>query len=329
MDHTDGSNEKPTFRPEDAKPFLECDRRWKPDWLIKPLIQRYAVNILLGAPKQRKSTFRAHLLAAMLTGEPACGHFPVERTIQRALVCLGEENEHAEATRLARSIRGVGADPEAVGGGVRIMPPLKFYLDGQDQINKLMAYVESEQVDLVVFDPMVGFHMQEENSSGGMHRVMQYMRWLTRATTVVIVHHTAKPQANQGKVSLGYRARGSSAIPGAYDVGMLLDDGPNGLKKLEIEARYDQAEPVLLSCDWADPEAIVWKAHENETATEMVLEKLGEHGGWCRVSYLATETGNSRGIVGKVVQDLAKAGQIESRERKGKGGVSREYKLKA
>ena len=75
---------------------------------------------------------------------------------------------------------------------------------------KMLRTIRSKHVDVVVFDPLVSFHCQDENSNTAMRKVMDRFSLLGSETNtnVLVVHHDGKADSSN-EYSGG---RGASAI---------------------------------------------------------------------------------------------------------------------
>ena len=92
---------------------------------------------------------------------------------------------------------------------------------------KLVAFCKEQQIDLIVLDPLIGFHNEEENSNGIMEEVATLLRRLARETgaAVLVIHHTRKgsggndTEAHAGDMDAG---RGASALVAAARIAITL-----------------------------------------------------------------------------------------------------------
>ena len=100
----------------------------------------------------------------------------------------------------------------------------------------LVIFCRTHQVELIVLDPLVGFHNAEENANGAMEEVAGLLRRLARETgaAVVIIHHTRKSNGDSedhaGDMDAG---RGASALAAASRIAITLARMSKGTAKSE------------------------------------------------------------------------------------------------
>ena len=101
------------------------------------------------------------------------------------------------------------------------------------------------------FDPLREFHSADENKSDAMLPVIQALRWLQTTTTVVAVHHTAKPNENDALKTVGQRSRGTSALAGAANTVVLVErNGKSKVHKLLFEMKSaEEPDPLAIALD--------------------------------------------------------------------------------
>ena len=256
-------------------------------WLIESFWTRSGFNVLVGAPKARKSTLRRYLMACALKGVPALGQFQCHDTVERALVIFGEGPKEAEGAMIHRACDAVGvADADE---RVELVKPFGFHIENPHGLNALVALVKSEGFDLVIIDPLLYFHGQDENDALGMGKVCAGLIRLSEETAVVVVHHTAKANLAFGGTSgqpVAHRGRGSSTLGGAADTFMELSRTGLNSHKLEFATRgaVEQERLVLAY----DPDTHLWK-----TDADPLLEKV--------MAYLRTHQGATANEVHKAL----------------------------
>jgi len=90
---------------------------------------------------------------------------------------------------------------------------------------QLVAYCVTQKIELIVVDPLVGFHDAPENDNNAMEKVVTILRRLARDTgaAVVVVHHTRKTQASADTQAGEMDAsRGASAVPAAARISVSI-----------------------------------------------------------------------------------------------------------
>ena len=109
-------------------------------------------------------------------------------------------------------------------------------LDTPEGCDVIRAEVAETHPDVVIFDPLMKFHLQDENSAQEMSYVLRKVDHIIEdfKCAVILVHHTKKPNALDPARG-GDRLRGSSAI--FADVDTLIE-----LERLSTE---HVKEPIL------------------------------------------------------------------------------------
>lgn len=330
-------------------PFGDCDSNWEPVWIAQPFLMRQGVTIIHAEPKARKSTFRAHLIAACMAGLPVCGHWAVNRQLWNTLVVIGEENRHAEATRIANAFRALGVDPavelarehphadtffkeegDPPPSRLHIIPPTSgVWLDDEAYIEAACEEIALYDIDLVVLDPLTGFHKGVENDADAMARVCAGIRKLSQNTAVLVIHHDSKLDPGSKRRS-GDRMRGSSVLRGAYDLGIEIREAGADCRELHFETRYaPPLEPQLIGVRY-DTRATHWSyLGEKDLATELREYLKAQGGGWVTESRLQMEMPHAIAKVRHTLEGMVLQGECTYLNGDGNGKGASRWKLVA
>ena len=117
-----------------------------------------------------------------------------------------------------------------------VIDNINMSIDIDDDYRGLQSLIEDAKPDVLVLDPLIRFHSQDENSSTAMNVVFRRFRELIANynLSIIIVHHTGK------NTSLG--GRGSSLIRGEYDSCITIKNlGDNS--KLYFDMRHVESPP--------------------------------------------------------------------------------------
>lgn len=122
--------------------------------------------------------------------------------------------------------------------------------EGREVIDKEIAETKP---DVIIFDPLAKFHLQDENSAQGMGAIMRAGDRIIEKhnTAIIYVHHIGKPGGENEKRG-GDRLRGSSAVFADVDTLILVDrQGASNVKepiiKMEMELRRGEPfEPIYI-----------------------------------------------------------------------------------
>lgn len=279
---------------------------WAPEWVIEHMLQRGGLNLLFGAPRARKSTLRDYLLACAMLGESPFGRFAVQRKVERALICCGEEISEAESARLHATFLALGADPEAFRRRIYILDrETGFRLDRPDHVNVLLEKVRAESFDFVCFDPLVNFHEQKENEATAMAAVLRSAQRFSHFATTLLLHHEGKPTENTLLRDDMQQARGSSAITG-YTLSnlRLTRKGRSNRHKLILDPKYS---PEKTEVDLVFSDDLSWHETKLSDFDEYVLQQLKKFPGLSGGG-LAEKLGKRRYAILKALKKLKALG---------------------
>lgn len=113
---------------------------------------------------------------------------------------------------------------------------------GHETLNRIVA---QSQPLLLILDPLRDAHSMDENDSGEMKSVMDWLRSYTSlGAAVVIVHHVARYE--------GSMSRGSTAIYDAMDVALLQQKAvQTGIVSLKTSKhRWDETRTISVKVDF-------------------------------------------------------------------------------
>ena len=225
-----------------GKRLSALDGRWEPRWIVAGVWQAHGLNLLYGAPRTRKSTLRGYMAVCALANLPVFGTLPIETPVKRCIIVGGEEVPDAEARRLYRVADSLGVSRALLAERILLFgPDSGLRLDSDASVRTLIRLAASEGADLVCLDPFVNFHSQNENDNAQMATILGRLMPLCAESTLVLLHHTAKPSADSNGRSVSHKARGASAIPGYTSVNLLLThvgEEDSNLSKLHVDAKY-------------------------------------------------------------------------------------------
>jgi len=206
-------------------------------WLIERLWTAGGVGILAGQPKSLKTYVALEMAVSVASGSPCLGTFPV--SVQGpALVYAAEDSPSNLRSRLEslaaqRNLRLENLD-------LRVITSDFIRLDHPQDQKRLHETVLLYRPALLVLDPLVRLHCQDENQAGPMAALLGYLRRLQRltATAVLVVHHLRKGSNTTGT---GYNLRGSSDLYAWVDSFVSLQRRND---RVTISAEHRAASPL-------------------------------------------------------------------------------------
>jgi regulatory protein RepA len=195
-----------------------------------------AINLMLALAQQRNC-----FQAVYKSGQPV---FPVFKKC-RVLYIEMELGPHGLQERL-KNILG-DTPPEEIGLFIKTRDAA-MRLDTPEGEELIKAEVAEVAPDVVVFDPLAKFHLQDENSAQEMGFVMRISDRLIQdyGCAVIFVHHLGKPNMESPRRG-GDRLRGSSAIFADIDTLVELDRLSGETVKepiLKVSLEMRRGEPI-------------------------------------------------------------------------------------
>jgi len=197
---------------------VEAEEDWTPEqWIGQGVLMRGEAAVLAGAGGTGKSGLTALLAVHGALGSSFAG-CAVPAPFKTVLYNLEDSRKRVSAI-LRRTAEWNGADWSAV--RARVLPwdgrELAFRLVNRDHtlamadIRELAKVLRRERVDVLVLDPLVSLHHEEENDNSAMGTVMEALNGLARLANVAVlaVHHTSQ----SGKAGDVAAVRGATAIP--------------------------------------------------------------------------------------------------------------------
>ena len=191
---------------------------------------------IVGEAKSKKTFLTLNMTLAMASGQSFAG-FNIEKQ-SRILHLSAEGGYFPTRERIQTMARGINEDAL---NNIYFSKYVNLSVDVDDDYRELQRLIEEARPDVLVLDPLIRFHSQDENSSTAMNVVFRRFRELIDKynLSIIIVHHTGK------NTSLG--GRGSSLIRGEYDSCITLKKlGDN--HKLSFDMRHvETPSPRILS----------------------------------------------------------------------------------
>jgi hypothetical protein len=161
---------------------------------------------IVGEAKSKKTFLALNMSVAIASGKSFAG-VNIERQ-SRVLHLSAEGGYFPTRERIQTMAKDIS---EEALSNIYFSKYVNMSSDVDDDYHALQSWIEKAKPDVLVLDPLIRFHSQDENSSTAMNVVFRRFRELIDkySLSIIIVHHTGK------NTSLG--GRGSSLIRGEYD----------------------------------------------------------------------------------------------------------------
>lgn len=217
---------------------LFAARRKPVQWIIKDLLTA-GLAWVVGPPKEAKKSTQALGMGLLVAGY-GCKLYPPfmsEPAVDSQVYIISAEADAGELRDMAEGVLGVrGIPKEAI---LIADDPWEFQLDTDKGMAKLAHELELRLPKLVILDPFVELHSQDENDAVAIVKILKPIRdWAKRNDScVLVVHHPRKLAQDRVKYTR-QDARGSGAIAGKADTHLTIS--PMG-SYFSIEAVFKRA----------------------------------------------------------------------------------------
>lgn len=184
------------------------------NWLIENLWLAETVGFLGSPPKHCKTWLALEMAVCVASGSPCLGAFAVPDP-GPVLLYAAEDSAATVRQRLESLAAHHQISFDRLPLWVITADSLR--LDRPDDSSRLEATVAQYQPRLLILDPLIRLHQQDENASGPMAALLGFFRSLQRKShaAIAIIHHSRKNRAPAGS---GYSLRGSSDFYAWADV---------------------------------------------------------------------------------------------------------------
>ena len=283
----------------------------KTRWLIESLWLSEAVGLIGGPPKSCKSWLAIDMAVSIASATNCLGHFPV-LSPGPALIYLAEDNVLEVKERVTGICESRSLSLNDINLYTITVPSLR--LDEIKDQTLLRSIIEQVKPRLVVLDPLVRLHRQDENNAKEMSALLSYFRELQRSygCGVLLVHHATKRSHERAGLNL----RGSSDLHAFGDSNLYLAKRRDWLD-LTIEHRSAAAlEPLVLqlASDNTPAHLVVTNPPKEITAiplSEEILNKLKAAGKPLTRQSLRDLTAVNNQRLGDTLQELESQQKIQ------------------
>lgn len=214
-------------------------------WLVPGILAQGSQAQLTGNVKEGKSTLLGTLVRALTRGEPFLGRpTPAAGT----KVCWLSEQDGAS---LRATLMRAGLGFEGEGNDRALVIPRRALIGRpwREAVAEVVALCRDEGVGLLLVDTLMalaGVVGDDENKAGVIHTVLAPFRALLAADCAVVYgRHAAKNQVAQSTENPFLASRGTTAIDGEVDTGLLLRT-EDGQKMLHYQGRFDDVGKFRL-----------------------------------------------------------------------------------
>lgn len=183
-----------------------------PEFVVEGLIEKGGLAAVIGAPGIGKSAVTLDIINCIVTGQPWRGR----RTLAQRVLYLPGEGQSGTGQRIKAWEKARKAN---VGGDLAMGDSVLRAGAPKEAWQRLIALMLTHRIGALVFDTFARMAVGiEENSATDVGKVVARLDEVRKLTgcTVIVIHHTAKGTP---------AARGSSALNGALDTEILIEEG--------------------------------------------------------------------------------------------------------
>ncbi len=236
----------PELAPTTAEALLTEDLPPRED-VLGSVLPSGGLGLLAGAPKSGKTILALGLALAVCRGERFLDFATRQGPV---LVLSGEGGPQLLKERLGKM---AGNDRRGL-DRLHLWWPEKrnLRLDKDEDRAALVQACKKREIGLLIVDPLVRHHSQDENSTRDMAALMACLAEVRQRaeTAILLVHHTRKG-GRDSKTGSAQEARGSSVLHGEVDAALVLERRrATGDFLLHSELRWAaEPGPLLLALD--------------------------------------------------------------------------------
>jgi len=216
-----------------AAPELLADQPDEVDWVIDEYLPAGGLVLLVGKPKEGKTTLSYELASKIARGLPFLGR----QTRQGAVVILAVE-EHGRDVRIR--VHNLGAT--TCGNLYVHVGPLQ---PTPTVLAHITSFAKEHNVKLILVDTLAAFwRIENENDAAEMTKVIKPLLQLARESgaCVLLNHHARKSEG-----SYGDEIRGSGALFGLVDVALIMKRHDVSNQRLLLaQSRYPETPSELV-----------------------------------------------------------------------------------
>jgi archaellum biogenesis ATPase FlaH len=196
-----------------------------PKWLVDRLIPHEAVTIISGTPASYKTFLTLDIALKVASGEKVFGNF---QATQSPVLIIDEENNPRVLQERVKLLS------QNLNLPIFIASKNGFQLN-DDNVQKIVDYAKSKNVQLIIFDSFICIHQADENVASEMRNVMKHLKEIASHGIAVIVIHHHRKRGNAEKGNASQDMRGSSDILAQVDCHLAIDRKKSGDASVTIQ----------------------------------------------------------------------------------------------
>lgn len=240
-----------------AKKLVRSLREWfaaddpETPYLIPGFLVHGGLGIIAGEPKTGKSWLVYHMMLCVAAGIPMPPYSYATDGPKKVLLIANEGSQAGMKHRIAALANGLDISIDDIADNIAIIAGHDFTIDSVE--NTALLQHASNTCDLIIIDTLSNAWYGKEDSNDEMKQLIGRIRpIINNQTTVVLVHHLAKPSQDSKSRRPGLRMRGASALYGATDSGIYLTREPNDTTTSVETEQKDTAPAASFTFCWPE-----------------------------------------------------------------------------
>lgn len=184
-------------------------------WLVEGLIPLAGLIAISGIPGSYKSWLIEHLAVSVANNTDFLERF---KTLRGGVLIVDEEDNIA---LLQSRLKQLGAESSLP---IYFLSQNNIKIDQEEDLRRLKETVKKINIRLIMFDSLVRIHNQDENTSTGMSKVFEALRYFTKENITVVFTHHHRKNSTRTKNDASQSLRGSSDILAAVDCHLAIEE---------------------------------------------------------------------------------------------------------
>jgi RecA-family ATPase len=274
------------------------------NWLIEDWLPEGDICFIAGKAASFKTTICMHWAYSIANGKLIFNQYKVKPC---KVLYLNEENSNAITVNIARRVKkGLELENGNKNLAFSLLNNIRF--DNLEDINKLIKFINDNDIKVLFFDSFRRFFSGEENDATLMNRLFNILKYIRNQTntTILIIHHYKKNDS-KGTNDIRDRMRGSSDIMNSADsviaVGRKHGQDAFEIQHVKLRAAKEITNKLYSISNEEDDAAYIYEIEDINKQRKVITkpEQIAED----IVTYL--EDNNIEDIKAKTIREQFKA----------------------
>jgi len=199
------------------------------------------ILMIIGQHKTMKTFLALNMATAIASGKGFANFHINEKN--RVMVLSAEGGYFPTKDRITKITKGISSKYL---NNILMPKYINLKIDIDEDYESLNELIDIYKPNVLIIDPLIRFHTQDENSSSGMGKVFTRIREIIKYKniSIILIHHKGKDYSKG--------PRGSSVISGEYDSAIFIDKKANGIHNFQYDMRHvktPEAQSMIFNND--------------------------------------------------------------------------------